>query len=236
MQYNGVNSMKTKRYFSLLLAILLISGCNSEAGTIPTVAADKKDDTKVPLITENAEASDITVTAETPITFDARNSLANEGLSEETTHRMQYQTGHINFISVKFNNVMLTESTFSEFEALLRSSSSVVADNEWIKEEETTVTNFIMENGDNFTFYDHRPIELMVDSSAVFPIDYKLFGLSFGDTVEDVNRQLGTEFVEYPELTTLVIRDTDTDSYIQFTFDENNRISRMEYRFDEAAV
>ncbi|MBO6230667.1 MAG: hypothetical protein IK990_15060 [Ruminiclostridium sp.] len=225
--------MKTKRYFSLLLAILLISGCNSESDTIPTVAADKKDDTKVPLITENTETSDITVTAETPITFDSRNTLANEGLSEETAHRMQYQTGHINFIPVKFNNVMLTESTFSEFESLLRSSASIVADNEWVKDGETTVTNFIMENGDNFTFYDYRPIELMVDSTAIFPIDYQMLGLTFGDTVEDVNRQLGTEFVEYPELTTLVIRDTDSDGYIQFTFDENNRISRMEYRFTE---
>ena len=224
--------MKTKRYFSMLIAILLISGCSTENGTIPK-ADEKKDETSIPLLTESTEASNITVKAEVPITFDYRNSLANEGLSEETTHRMQYQTGNINFISVKFNNVMLTESTFSEFESLLRSSSSIIADNEWIKDDETTVTNFIMENGDNFTFYDHRPIELMVDSSAVFPIDYKLFGLSFGDTVEDVNRQLGTEFVEYPELTTLVIRDTDSEGYIQFTFDEDNKISRMEYRFDK---
>ena len=226
--------MKTKRYFSLLLAILLISGCNSEVGTIPAVTDDKKEDTNVPLITENARASDITAKAETPITFDSRNTLANEGLSEKTTHRMQYQTGHINFIPVKFNNVMLTESTFSEFESLLRGSESIVADNEWVKDDETTVTNFIMENGDNFTFYDHRPIELLVDSSAIFPIDYKLLGLSFGDTIEDVNRQLGTEFIEYPELTTIVIRDTDSDGYIQFTFDENSRISRMEYRFESA--
>lgn len=224
--------MKTKRYFSMLIAIILISGCSTESRTIPK-AGEKKDETSIPLLTESTEASNITVKAEAPITFDYRNSLANEGLSEETTHRMQYQTGSINFISVKFNNVMLTESTFSEFESLLRSSSSIIADNEWIKDDETTVTNFIMENGDNFTFYDHRPIELMVDSSAVFPIDYKLFGLSFGDTVEDVNRQLGTEFVEYPELTTLVIRDTDSEGYIQFTFDEDNKISRMEYRFDK---
>ncbi len=228
--------MKAKKYIMMLIALMIISGCEAERTISEPAESAKTEQNTIPLLTSDDNTLGASAKADAPITFDSRNSIANDGLSEETTHRMQYQNGHINYIPVSFNNSILTADTYSEFASLIRGSNSIAADNEWLKDGETTVNCFIMENGDCFTFYDHRPIEIMVDSSAVFPIDYKFMGLSFGDTVEDINKQLGTEFVEYPELTTLVIRDTDSNGYVQFTFDENNRISRMEYRFDEFGV
>ncbi len=225
--------MKTQKYIIMMIALIIISGCDADKSLNEPPSPAQTEKNTISVLTPDDEVSEFSVKSDAPITFDSRNSMANEGISEDTIHRMHYQKGHINYIPVTFNNSMLTADTYSEFASLIRSSNAVVADNEWQKNDNTTVNSFIMENGDSFTFYDHRPIEVMVDSSAVFPIDYKFMELRFGDTVEDINNQLGTEFVEYPELTTLVIRDTDSGGYVQFTFDENNRISRMEYRFDE---
>jgi hypothetical protein len=211
----------------ILLAIItasILCGCESEE--VPLTAAT---DTFIETSTTEASAGTVTGTSEVidneaseivvldAITFGEANERANSGYSEEMLRKSQYQEGIFNVVSVEFNGEELNEDTYDEFISLIRSSENIAAFDE---DTETLKTVVIMFNDDTIRFTEKKLTNIMVNSITNFPIKYSVLGVNFGDDVEAINTKLGTEFVDYPELTTLTIRDEASPAFIQFFMNE----------------
>lgn len=165
------------------------------------------------------------------IAFDFRNTMANDSLTEEQRQTIQYQIGTFNFIPVYFNGEFLCSDTYEEFCSLIRSSSQLLGDKEFVSDDGTFVTEFSIEGGGKLLFYNKEPVCVIVDAGEISTIQFQIIGVSLGDTAADINRLIGTKYVEYPTLRTLIIRDTDTHGYAQFTLDEDCKIIKMEFKF-----
>lgn len=236
--------MKKNFIAPLLAAVLMISGCgtNNNDGKDALVSTTGKVDIDS-IETTTTELPDETTTLTTSydantvaevqncIAFDSRNSMANDSLTEEQKQAIQYQVGTFNFIPVYFNGELLCSDTYEEFCSLIRSSSQLLGDKEFEAEDGTFVTKFNVEGGGKVLFYNKEPVCVIADAGEISPIQFQIMGVSLGDTVADINRLVGTEYVEYPTLRTLIIRDTDTHGYAQFSLDEDCKVIRMEFKF-----
>lgn len=236
--------MKKKIIAPLLAVILMISGCgtNNNDGKDALVSTTGKVDivsietttTNIPEETTTLATSydENTVSeVQSCIAFDSRNTMANDSLTEEQRQAIQYQVGTFNFIPVYFNGEYLCSDTYEEFCSLIRSSSQLLGDKEFEADDGTFVTKFNIEGGGKVLFYNKEPVSVISDAGDISPIQFQIMGVSLGDTVADINRLIGTEYVEYPTLRTLIIRDTDTHGYAQFTLDEDCKVIRMEFKF-----
>ncbi len=176
---------------------------------------------------ENRTNDIVETEAKNPIEFGEANEHINDGYSEEFLRKTQYQIGNFNFIPFVFNDRALTEETFEEFTSLLRNSDDFSSEYEEEQENGSIETEINLSSGASFEFSNKKLTKAIINDWGSFDSKCEVMGVSLGDDIERINYLIGTSFVSYPELRTLVIRDEKTLSFIQFSLNDDGKISEM---------